>query len=340
MIPSGQHLMFPLYLVILAADLAPGAAPPVSSPEARALAYLAREVPAWSKANRCYSCHHNGDAARALYTAVRLGHVLPPGALADTTAWLERPQSWDHNGGEGPFSDKKLADLQFAAALAEARQAGLVRDRRVLERAAGRVLAWQGKDGAWRVVAAGTIGSPATHGTILATHLARRTLRLLDADGSREALAKSDRWLRETKVDSVLDAAGMLLALGGASDAEAVGQKRRCAELIGKGESRGGGWGPYVNSPAEVFDTAVVLLALVEQEPRPEVKGWIRRGRNYLLGQQQKDGSWIETTRPSGAESFAQRLSTSGWATLALLEVGRASQPGPGRPSQALQPGK
>jgi hypothetical protein len=45
----------------------------------------------------------------------------------------------------------------------------------------------------------------------------------------------------------------------------------------------------------------------------------IGKGRAYLVATQQDDGSWTETTRPSGNESYAQRLSTTGWATLALL---------------------
>src|SRR5437588_8958798 len=95
-----------------------------SNPERRALAYLAQEVPRWSRENKCYSCHNDGDAARALYTAVRLGCSVPPKALRDTSGWLVRPQQWDHNGGESPFSDKKLARIQFAAALAEGVAAG------------------------------------------------------------------------------------------------------------------------------------------------------------------------------------------------------------------------
>jgi hypothetical protein len=39
----------------------------------------------------------------------------------------------------------------------------------------------------------------------------------------------------------------------------------------------------------------------------------------YLIDQQQADGSWAETTRPSGGESYAQRISTTAWALLALL---------------------
>src|SRR5437667_8821460 len=104
--------------VLFATLLTLGAAPD-ASPEARALAYLAREVPRWSAENKCYSCHNNGDAARALYRALRLGEPVPAGAVADTSRWLSRPAQWDHNGGEGPFSDKQLARIQFAAALVE-----------------------------------------------------------------------------------------------------------------------------------------------------------------------------------------------------------------------------
>jgi hypothetical protein len=73
-----------------------------------------------------------------------------------------------------------------------------------------------------------------------------------------------------------------------------------------------------VNSAPEPFDTAVVVLALAAQEGN-EAAALARRGRAFLLANQQEDGSWRETTRPSGRESYAQRLSTAGWATLALL---------------------
>jgi hypothetical protein len=45
----------------------------------------------------------------------------------------------------------------------------------------------------------------------------------------------------------------------------------------------------------------------------------IGHGRRYLVERQMRDGSWPETTRPAGQESYAQRISTTGWATLALL---------------------
>ncbi len=45
----------------------------------------------------------------------------------------------------------------------------------------------------------------------------------------------------------------------------------------------------------------------------------MKRGRHYLQLEQLEDGSWVETTRPAGQQSYAQYISTTGWVTLALL---------------------
>jgi len=47
----------------------------------------------------------------------------------------------------------------------------------------------------------------------------------------------------------------------------------------------------------------------------------ISRAKDYLVGSQNSDGSWPETTRPPNGESYAQRISTTAWALLALLEA-------------------
>src|SRR5262245_13389160 len=129
--------------------------------EAAGVAYLARHAPTWKPENRCFSCHHNGDAARALFASGRNEPV--------TLRWLERPEGWDKNGGDGPFNDRKLARLQFAAALAEADRAGLLKDRRPLTKAAVQLAGDQRRDGSWAAVAAGADGGPTTWGDTLAT---------------------------------------------------------------------------------------------------------------------------------------------------------------------------
>ncbi|HSD27123.1 MAG TPA: thioredoxin domain-containing protein, partial [Vicinamibacteria bacterium] len=55
------------------------------APEVRALSYLMREVPAWREKHACGSCHNNGDGARALFRARRLGYDVPGEAVANTT---------------------------------------------------------------------------------------------------------------------------------------------------------------------------------------------------------------------------------------------------------------
>lgn len=274
------------------------------SPEEQAIAYLAREVPRWSKQNHCFSCHNNGDGARALYVARRRGYPVPAAALADTTAWLKRPRQWDQNRGDPRFSDKKLARIQFAASLAEA-----VAGRSLIE-AAESLLPYQQADGSWQVDAEANVGSPVTWGTALATAMTRRTLQKAGAPRFRAAIARADRWLLAAPATTILDAAAVVLALGD--------HRPECVELLVRGQTSDGGWGPHLHSPPEAFDTSVVLLAL-SSLAWPELRPVIERGRAYLLQAQLESGGWPETTRPPGGQSYAQHISTSGWATLALL---------------------
>ncbi len=293
----------------------------------RALKFLSREVPQWSTKNKCYSCHNNGDAARALFVAARFGRRVEPKALADTLQWLQKPQDWKHNGGEGVYSDKKLATLQFAASLAEAVESGLVKDRAPLLNAAGLLAGYQESDGSWIIDAEGTVGSPVTYGSFLATAMGRRVLNAADDERFRERIIKADHWLRAAKPKTVLDAAATIIGLGSSSDEAALAQRAQSLKLIVEGQNTSGGWGPFVSSRAEAFDTAVVLLALSSTPLDNRHREMISRGRQYLIEKQFDDGSWPETTRPAGADSYAQRISTTGWATLALLATQPAAAP-------------
>ncbi len=289
------------------------------SPESRAIAYLADEVSLWSRENHCFSCHNNGDGARALYTARRLSYAVPESSLAETTRWLTRPLEWDENRGQPGVSDKQLARIQFAASLVEAFEAGLIEDREILVQAAESLLPYQRGDGSWQVDVEAIVGSPVTYGTPLATSMVRKTLEKADASRFAAAIARADAWLLETPVKSTLDAAAVMIALGDRSDPRAEAKVSECLELILGGQASDRGWGPYRNSPSEPFDTAMVVLALLSVRDRPRMEELIEQGRTYLLQTQLSAGGWPETTRPPGAQSYAQHISTSSWATLALL---------------------
>ncbi len=293
--------------------------------EAHAIGFLAAEVPKWKRDNGCYSCHNNGDAARALCAARAAGLLPDRRPLDDTLAFLAAPERWDANGPDGPFKDRQLARIQFAAALAAAHRAGLPADAQSLERAAPLVTELQQPDGGWPADPATAVGSPVTYGRGLATALALRTLSAAEAPALRESLDKGLHWCERYEAQSVLDAAAMLWALADRKTDAAQTQRGRCLERIVAGQSPDGGWGPFVNSPPEVFDTAVVVLALAAQPKSFASSKLLDAGRGYLIAAQLKDGSWPATTRPHGADSYAQQMSTTAWATLALL----ATRPAP-----------
>jgi hypothetical protein len=309
------------------------------SAEERAVAYLSVEVPGWSRENHCFSCHNNGDAARALYVARSFSYDVAAEALSDTTDWLLRPTAWEDNKGEPGFSDKKLARIQFAAALAEAFRTAAVDARQTLVIAAETLLPDQSEDGSWQVDVSGALGSPATYGTTLATYMARRTLHTAGAERYRDAISRADEWLLGQTPRATVDAAALVLAMADrlasneAAPKPAVEEKLRStmAWLLAS-QAGDGGWGPYAKSPSEAFDTAITLLALAaardaNRETSANVSEGVRRGRGYLIATQLPAGGWPATTRPSGFQSYAQHASTSGWATLALLRTRPGSEP-------------
>lgn len=288
-----------------------------------ALAHLAREVPLWPRENACFSCHHSGDAARALFVAHQLGRGGPAAVWRDTLGWLSAPVAWDDQEGDPAFTDKVLARLQFTAALAAAASARLVREPRSLEVAGDLAVKLQDPSGAWVLEPGNPVGSPATWGTYLATAILKRALEALGAERHSASIHSAGAWLARAPVENTYQAAAVWL---GQASSEPLSrtpaqtlQRQQCLNLWRRGRAENGGWGPYANAPPEVFDTALVLLALSSAPRTEETRRWRRDGRSFLVASQLEDGSWPATTRPRGGQSHAQATSTSAWATLALL---------------------
>jgi hypothetical protein len=288
-------------------------------PEARAVAYLSLEVPRWRLVHPCYSCHNNGDATRALIAAAGRGHALS-GALDDTLAWLATPDRWDSNQLRGGSEDLPLARIQFASALASMVDAGRA-TQDALDRAATLLVVHQRDDGSWTLNPSQPLGGPTFYGTSLATAVARRVLAKASAGSVQMPLARAASWLRSASVETVTDASAVLVGLEGDTNPAAAAQRRRSLDVLRSGQGPDGGWGPYVTSQSEPFDTALALLGLRSLRDA-DLDETIRRARAYLITTQNPDGSWPETTRPPNGESYAQRISTTAWALLALLASG------------------
>ena len=289
---------------------------PAGAAIARGVKYLSLEVPKWKAEHPCYSCHNNGDAARALLVAGNSGYDIGT-SLDDTLTFLRQPANWNQNKAADGFDDKQLARVQFASALAVAHRVGRA-PRTDLEQAAKLLIADQRPDGSWTLDQSQSIASPATYGTIIATWSAHTTLIAAGVTRKHPAIVNADEWIRALKPQNVIDCAATMLALDRASDAAAEQLRRECLAILRSGQSPDGGWGPYVTTGPQVFDTAMAVLALSVVD-RGELSDAIARGKAYLVSRQQPDGSWPETTRPADQESYAQRISTTGWALLALL---------------------
>ena len=303
-------------------------ADPNGVPVARGVDYLKKEVPKWKAEHPCYSCHNNGDATRALLVAGAKGYDIGT-SLDDTLTFLKQPSQWNQNkSAPGSFDDKVLARIQFASALAVAERYGKAASTD-LDAAAKLLIADQQADGSWQLDNSQSLGSPATYGTILATASARASLIASGIQPDNFTIVQIDKWIRGLTPENVIDAAGTVLALELSSDVMAENLRRNCLSILRQGQSPEGGWGPYVTAAPQVFDTALAVLALSALEPEPrlarsayrpeELKEAIANGKKYIVSQQRPDGSWPETTRPANQESYAQRISTTGWAMLALL---------------------
>jgi len=276
------------------------------TPEKRAIAYLSVEVPRWSRENGCFSCHNNGDAARALFMAK--GHMHP--ALADTLDWLSRPAAWEENKGSPAFSDKKLARLQFAATLT---QSGW--DSHALFEVAEQVAQDQEPDGSWVVDASNPAGSPVTWGTALATLI---TWQMMERTGNREAAQKAYEWINRLQPKNVPEAAVKLMMMS--FDGAAINL------LLEAQSARDGGWGPIRGAPSEAFDTALAMMALSRRRILGNISR-IKRGRKFLIATQLREGGWPATTRPTGGQSYAQHISTTAWALMALMQTANLKMP-------------
>src|SRR5262249_44602573 len=153
----------------------------------------------------------------------------------------KQPANWENNHGNPGFSDTKLARIQFAAALAEAR----LPDRRPLLQAAESLLPLQEANGSWRIDTGGMPGAPATYGIALATYMARQTLAACGEPRFAAAIQRANQWLRGVKPANLLETAVLALALPDRKDLVAA---------LRSAQTSDGGWGPLPHAPTEAFD--------------------------------------------------------------------------------------
>jgi hypothetical protein len=292
------------------------------TPEEKAVTYIASEGPRWPMENHCFSCHNNGDGARSLYLAYRLKYPVPVQALETASDWLQNPNEWGKSGTTG-LGDEKLARIQFGAALADAVDLGIIKDKSIVVRAAGLLLMHQEANGSWQVDAQSAAPSAVTYGPVLATFMARRTLERAGDARFNDAIARADKWLLSADVKSIVNAAAVVLALENRTEPASKTKLEQAVSVLLNSQNADGGWGAFAQTPAEPFETSMALLALNSVREKPDVESRIVRGRTFLASVQFEDGGWPAERQSATGGTYARHISTSAWATMALISTKR-----------------
>ncbi|MEQ1694100.1 MAG: hypothetical protein ABMA00_22615, partial [Gemmatimonas sp.] len=301
-----RGVSFVLLGVVLGWPLVVAAQTAAPAPESAAVAFLAKEGPAWHQKFGCYSCHNNGDATRALLVAAR--HDFDVAKPLSQTLNTQPPEHWKPLAA-GDLDGKALSRIAFANALVDAVTATAA-SREQLWAVTDLLAADQKADGSFRVDPAEAEGlgaplipgSPASLGTALATVSARRALIAAGKAEYRPVIERAGIWLRRVPVAAPLDAAAVLLGVADAADATGREQRARALATLRTTQHADGGWGTSQDSDA--FRTAVALLALASNRTgdgafQPsEIKKAIARGRAFLTVAQRPDGTWQESVRP------------------------------------------
>jgi hypothetical protein len=159
-------------------------------------------------------------------------------------------------------------------------------------------------------------------GSVLDTWRARVTLVDSGIQPDEVWVILIDRWVRGLTVESVADAAAVLLALDLAGDVMAENLRRTCLGLLRSAQAPTGGWGPDGKPAIHETTLAVMALAVLDAEPRmarsayrpEELKAAIQQGKAFLASQQRADGGW-----PDSGSGDPAGISSTAWVLLALL---------------------
>ena len=300
----------------------------------RSLPLLQRVGVAFIKQTGCVSCHHNSVVSMAVAAARAHGYAVneaAAGAQARTIgtyleSWRERTvQNVPIAGGADTISYLLL---------------GLAADGYPPDAATDAQATWlkrrQAKDGRWRL---NTLRPPIESNDIEVTAVSLRTLQVFAPPSRRaefqQAVDRARAWLMDAEATETEERAFRLLGLrwsGASHDLVAAAARELLA--IQKAD---GGWAQLDAMASDAYATGEALVALRESGAVAAGDRAYRKGLEYLLRTQIKDGSWMvdtwsvpiqayfESGFPYGVNQWISAAAT-GWATTALALASETPQ--------------
>lgn len=318
-----------LFVWMLAANPAVGQEKARAAAE-RGLKFVREDAAKWRKDKECATCHHGTMTVWALSEAKAMGYPVDAAYFADTVKWTkERLKDIDKPRDTRPGWSMVNTIAMNLAVMAQAipTQEAITPDE--LKRIAGHLVRHQEKDGAFAWSSAPPVNRPppffeSDEVATLLGYMALTPQLPNDAKApspEREAHAKAAAWLGKNKPTDTTQAAAYRLLRK-----VRAGQKVQAdIDAFLQLQNKEGGWSQVKDWPSDAYATGQALYVLNiagVKNDRPE----IRRGVNFLVGNQKEDGSWPMKRR--GHEGVTPGKFTvpiiyfgSTWATLGLMRT-------------------
>jgi len=292
----------------------------------RAIPVMEKSLAEYPKHNTCFSCHHHGVPSLALELAAQRGHPVGAGTLLAIQKHTNGDLKTDidlYRKGQGQPGGVTRAGYALFALQSTDQPRSEITDAVV-----GFLLKKDSDLGRWR---GASNRPPSEKSDFTNTFLSIRALKTFaessDKDAATARIDAARKWLESAEPKDTEDRVFQLWGLKEAGAAESV---VRADALALKGQQReDGGWAQLPDAASDAYATGSVLTALlITGELKPDDSA-CARAVQYLLKQQQPDGSWHVVSRskpvqpyfesgfPYGRDQFISILAT-GWATAAL----------------------
>ena len=302
-----------------------GLRPEIQAAVSRSLELLAKAGPSVVNQRGCFSCHHQGLPSLAGWYARRAG--INAVEIGETNRKLVYPLLQGSalliQHGAAPAGEADTVAWQLIGLASDGQPEDLITDLAV-----NYIAATQMPDGSWPERWG---RPPLEYSPVSATAVAIRALGLYGFSSRRkefsERISRAGAWLAKTTPAASEESTMRLLGLvwsKGPRDVVAAAARELASTQRPDGE-----WAQLPALPSDAYATGQTLVALRESGLFKAASPAFIRGVKYLLGTQERDGSWhvrgrslpvqplFESGFPHGLDQWISAAGTS-WATMAL----------------------